>query len=246
MTKAVAEVFGEMVEHYRRVAVPSKDERAARPPAKRDRPGITQDELAARTAAIGLPMGRVAIANIEAAGRPESENKNRSRGRNATLYDVLTLAYALDVPPALLFVPLGRDEEVTLGNLTFHPHLFHEWVAGEQPPAPTPDSEFGGLSHRSEPWLRNATPVRMFSQLRSIMDDAATAANWLSSVSEAMEMWPQNEHDVDGAQRSLDRRLRALDRHLEAMRGIGLSTPELSGEWTARMMQLRVMPEDDS
>jgi transcriptional regulator with XRE-family HTH domain len=232
VSRDVGEVFGERVERFRRNATPTPEELAARPAGQRGRDGLTQEELAARTEAIGVPLSRVAIANIEAAGRPDSENKNRTRGINATLTDVLALAIALDVPPALMFVPLGDLEEVTIGNLRFHPHLLFEWVAGEVPPAPSPDR----VSLRVKAWGRNAATLYLFKQLRMLQNSTNAADMRLREADPAQQ--PE-------AQRVFDRRLRELDRFLVAMAVGGLSTPDMPDEWAIRMTDLRSMPEDD-
>jgi hypothetical protein len=220
--RSVGEVLGERVERYRTTAMLTKKELDARTPVRRNRPGLTQDELAARTDAIGHPIGRVAIANIEAAGRPESINKNRTRGANATLMDVLVLAIALDVPPLLLFIPLGDDEDVSLGALRFRTPLMIEWAQGLCEPIPS----HGQISSRGVAWDRNAAPLGTFRELRSLQNAAYQAENRLEvSGSDA------DRADFDG-------RLRDLNFYLKGMARSGVSTPGLPDGWIARIIEL--------
>ena len=221
--KKIGEVVGRRVERYRKSALPTEEELEARAPSRRNRPGLTQDELASRLAKIGHPLGRVAIANIEAAGRAESTNKNRTRGSNITLVDVLTLAIALDVPPVLLYVPLGDDEEVLVGEYAFHPHVMLEWARGEAPPAPLPDN----VASRVPAWHRNAAPIATFDDLRRLQNRAHDA-----------EARVRSAEDSTAAREEFDRRLRDLDLYLRGLARAGTSTPAMPDEWVVRMAEL--------
>lgn len=74
----------------------------------RDKRGWTAEQLAARCAEIGAPeLTRSVLANIES-GRRDWESGRRRR--DVTVDEMLTLAYALEVQPPLLFTPLsGAD-----------------------------------------------------------------------------------------------------------------------------------------
>jgi hypothetical protein len=66
--------------------------------------------LAKRCAEIGAPeITRAVIANIETGRR-----KDGKRRREVTVDETLTLAYALDVPPALLIAPLNGSDELAI------------------------------------------------------------------------------------------------------------------------------------
>ena len=80
----------------------------------RQRRSWTAEDLAARCAEIGAPeITRSVIANIETGRRDERGRRRRA----VTVEELLSLAYALEVPPVLLLSPLGGDEtlEVAAG-----------------------------------------------------------------------------------------------------------------------------------
>jgi hypothetical protein len=233
MPQTIGEVFGRRVEQFRTSATPTPEELAARGPAHRARPGISQPELTARLAAIGYPVSRVAIANIEAAGRPESKNKNRTRGDNATMSDVFAIALALDVPPLLLCIPIGAEDEVTLGALAFRPDLMFEWARGDLPPRPSPDHE----PVRLEAWERNSAPVEMFYDLRELLQVAQAAE----------EQMTEAEHNADAmrldmAVAQFEAVLRELDRLTVTMARAGMTTPPLPERWVDRIHALKNRP----
>ena len=79
----------------------------------RRRRGLTAEGLAARCAEIGAPeITRSVIANIET-GRKGRDGRRR---RDVTVDELLILAFALQVPPALLMVPLDGTETLQVTN----------------------------------------------------------------------------------------------------------------------------------
>jgi transcriptional regulator with XRE-family HTH domain len=177
--------------------------------------GLRQEDLAERIAELGWPMNRVTVAKIEAGG---------TRAANASLTEVLVLAAALDVPPLLLFLPLGDAEDMTIGTETVHPHLMLDWIAG--------DTSFvmGNRRVRNQAaWFRNAQPLFLFRQLRELQNTVQRA-------------WPY-ENLTPVPHRSwelVDEALARLAEHLEYMRQAGLSVPEMPDEWQERMAKLGV------
>jgi len=236
LTRTVSEVLGDRVAFYRRRAAPTAAELDARSSPQRHRPGLTQDELSARVAALGFELSRVAIANIESAGRPDSANKNKSRADAATVTDFLALAIALDVPPPLLLAPLGDEEEVQIGTLTFHPHLLVDWLAGETNPAPLPENMGFGRSA----WFDNSERLRDFRELRRLQDQCHSAESRLATAEERGD-----DAEVTAARRAFDRRLRDIYRLTVSMERAGTTTPELPAGWADRMEELRHLPEED-
>ncbi|UGQ15022.1 helix-turn-helix domain-containing protein [Yinghuangia sp. ASG 101] len=80
--------------------------------ASRARLDITRDQLAARCAALGAPgLTYAAITNIETGRREKTTKKRR---RDVTVDELMVLARALEVPPALLVLPIGsrKHEEI--------------------------------------------------------------------------------------------------------------------------------------
>lgn len=131
---------------------------AARIKRYREASGLTQGEVAERTQMLGSPLSRSTIAKVEVGG---------TRADNLPLVDLLVFAAALDVPPVLLFLPLGESEtvEVTPG-ITVHPHLALEWLAGGE--EFTRDGRAGSFDALQ--WRRNALPVFLFQRLRELQD----------------------------------------------------------------------------
>lgn len=214
-TRSIGQVLGERLLMYRK------------------RAGLTQEELAQRTASFGEPMNRVTIAKIEGAAREHPKSTDRTRADNATLVDVLVLAAALDVPPPLLFIPLGQVELTRFGSAKSHPHLLLDWVCGDAPLTTQPRNRIVG--HRG-PWMENAETIWAFRTLRAKQDAVHMAESDLRYV----------EHDgdrelCDRMSVVVDHRLRELDVHLVAMRAAGIeSLPELPVTWTVRMAELRL------
>jgi hypothetical protein len=201
---------------------------------------MTQQQLAARLAELGFHIGPVVIANIEAAGRKDSTARNRTRAANASIVDVLAFAAALDVPPPLLFIPLGDAELVQLGNMRVDPHLLLDWVAGDERLFPWRDSDDpnhlgGGNVGSLEKWWSNSQPIKLARELRRLLDRAHTA-------DAAIDMSRRADVDDPAVRRaleSLDAALRDLDRHQRYMKDAGMAVADVPDVWALRMMQLR-------
>jgi transcriptional regulator with XRE-family HTH domain len=89
--------------------------------ARRQQLGLTSIELAARCKALGHPLHRVVISNLENGYR-----------EGVSLADLLTLARALDMPPALLAFPLGSVAEVeALPGQSVETWPAYSWFVGE-------------------------------------------------------------------------------------------------------------------
>jgi transcriptional regulator with XRE-family HTH domain len=69
----------------------------------RDARGLSGQQLSERCAALGAPIHRSVIANLENGRRP-----------NVSITELLVLAAALDVPPLLLVLPVGRQDDVEI------------------------------------------------------------------------------------------------------------------------------------
>lgn len=204
MAPTVGEVVAEQIARYRREQ------------------GLKQQDVADRTAALGHPIGRVTVAKLEQGG---------TRAANVSLADVLVLAVALDVPPPLLFLPLGAAGEVAIApKLVTHPHIALDWLAGEEPIAALPDN----FSRNVEAWGRNAWPLKMFRGLRE-RQNAAGRADARATIFEQEGLGAQAAE----ARHELDQVLVALDTWLQAMVEGGLRVPEMPEQWQGRMAELR-------
>lgn len=126
----------------------------------REQRGWTQQQLVDRLDELGHPMNRVTLAKIE---RPGS-----TRSRNVSLVDVLALSAALDIPPTLLFLPLGEEDRVAITPaVVVHPDLAAKWIEGLEPLA-REHLELDGRQFAVHPgeWRRAALPLHMFQDLR--------------------------------------------------------------------------------
>jgi transcriptional regulator with XRE-family HTH domain len=182
----------------------------------RESQDLRQEDLAERMTELGWPMNRVTVAKIEAGG---------TRAANVSVAEMLVLAAALDVPPLLLFLPLGDVEDMTIGTETVHPHLVLDWVAG--------DTSFvmGNRRVRNQTaWFRNAQPLFLFRQLRELQNTVQRA--W---PHESLAPVPHR------SQEQADEALAQLAKHLEYMRQAGLSVPEMPDEWQKRMAELGLL-----
>jgi transcriptional regulator with XRE-family HTH domain len=95
----------------------------------RQRRGLTAEGLAARCAEIGAPeITRSVIANIET-GRMGPDGRRR---RDVTVDELFILAFALEVPPALLAIPLdGADALQVADEVLMDPLQAANWMAGD-------------------------------------------------------------------------------------------------------------------
>ena len=148
-----------------------------------------------------------------------------------SLADVLVLAVALDVPPPLLFLPLGDSDEVAIApKLVAHPHIALDWFAGEEPLSALPRN----FARNVEAWGRNAWPVTMFGGLRTRQN----AAGHAEAIAKGFRRRGGTARMTE-AWEAFDRALVALDTWLQAMVEGGLGVPEMPKSWQRRMAELR-------
>jgi transcriptional regulator with XRE-family HTH domain len=177
-----------------------------------------QEDLADETSKLGHPMNRVTISNIERGG---------TRARNISLVDTLVLAAALNVPPPMLFLPLGLEDLVTITPKTvIHPHIALDWVVGEGPLAYT-----NRRARDVTTWHEHSTPMWLFQELRKLQAAVESA--------QARLLAEEGEDRVALARERCDGALRQLDQHLTYMERADLRTPKMPPEWTDRMQELR-------
>jgi transcriptional regulator with XRE-family HTH domain len=166
-------------------------------------------------------LNRSVIANIES-GRRESVSVDQ----------LLVLAAALHVSPALLFIPLGTAETfLVTPKLATTPQLALEWVIGgnslEQPGAE------GSLVLDWEPapsWQQQVMPIRLFRRLRAAqdhLDHQGAALHWALNPSTAA---PGVTREVDQARLAYDAALLELGERLEQISRAGLKAPPILTE----------------
>jgi transcriptional regulator with XRE-family HTH domain len=127
----------------------------------RRRRGWTTAQLAAKLAEAGAgQLTDAALANIETGRR-----RNGQRRRDVTIDEILALAYVLNVPPVLLFTPVGTEDTLAITptiGMTALEAL--PWVSGERPPPASATGE-----QRRE-WHATAQPVTAYRRLDSALD----------------------------------------------------------------------------
>jgi transcriptional regulator with XRE-family HTH domain len=108
--------------------------------AVRNDRGWTQAKLAERLRELGYALPREALARLE------------TGKRGASLEDVLAVAYALDVSPLHLIVPVDNEPRVIVaGNVQpVDPQDLREWIRGGQPLVFQDPMWFWGNRPRSE------------------------------------------------------------------------------------------------
>jgi transcriptional regulator with XRE-family HTH domain len=145
--------------------------------------------LADRCAELGVPrLDRSVIANMEN-GRRES----------VSIDEVAVLAAALDVPPCLLFLPIGDEDEVHVTpTVALPPDLALRWFDGSDPLV-----SGGAVVGDRRAWRASAAPVALYRELRRL----------LAALYDTVAELEAAEYVGDEA---LTKKARA--RHLEAMR----------------------------
>ncbi|MDP8975752.1 MAG: hypothetical protein M3N28_05165 [Actinomycetota bacterium] len=176
-----------------------------------------QEDLAAEASKLGHPMNRVTLSNIERGG---------TRAANVSLVDTMVLAAALNVPPPLLFLPLGEEDRVAITpTVKVHPHLVLDWITGEGP------FVYSNQQARDvKTWRKHSTPMWLFQELRRYQDAAHEA--------ETRQRLEKGQRAAVAAER-FDGALRQLEQHIVYMKREGLRVPEMPSKWTDRMEQLR-------
>lgn len=191
----------------------------------REARGWTQQQLADEMDALGYPINRATLAKLEA---------GTTRADNVPLREVLILAAALDVPPVLLFTPLGEREDVQVTPAhALHPHFVLNWMRGEQPFARR-DEEGRNIAKAGGGWQQNALPVEMFNELGRLTEAVRRAKN---SAQAAENMGDPQRIEVTRVRH--EGTLRQLDQQLRYMRTMFEVVPAMPDEWTARMAELR-------
>lgn len=179
--------------------------------------GLSAQQLADRCAAVGMPIQRSVLANLES-GRRET----------VSVADLLVLARALEVAPALLLFPAGRAEaaEVTPGETVSIADAL-AWLSGDlalpdDPPAEADrwrDASLGAA-------LLRAHSEDMFA--RDIAAEVASIAERQVVTSTSDAVLAAARHQVAAGQQMV---VSALENGIRQMRGVmrelGFLPPEL-------------------
>jgi len=143
----------------------------------RQRRGWTAAQLAERCAEIGAPeITRSVIANIET-GRKDSRGRRR---REITVDESNILAFALQVPPAMLTVPLdGGDKLEVTPDVAMDPLTAASWLTGDHGYADSSGSATLARDPQATPWRTRfravspeARPLALLREIGGLLDRA--------------------------------------------------------------------------
>ena len=210
-SKTIAEVVAERVREHRK------------------RHNWSQERLVEEMEKLGYPLNRVSLSKLEA---------GKTRTENVPLREILVLAAALDVPPVLLFIPLGEEEDIYLTpSIRLDNHLAFRWVTGSEPFCRRgPDG--GNRARNPGAWKEAARPVWLFQELGTLLD-AASVAGMAAGIVDSGTPHPEHAAPVHpGAGPEFDRALQALVQHRRYMRLEGLKLSPLAESWTTRAAEL--------
>jgi transcriptional regulator with XRE-family HTH domain len=191
---------------------------AARVRSYRKGRGWSIKTLAEECARLGAPQLTVpSLTNIE---RGQNEDAVR-KGRDVTVEELVILGYALAVPPLLLAVPLGENEDLEItSEAKINPHLAWKVITGEEALAVT-----GNVATRLQDWYEAQLPVQWFRLLNEAQNEYHVAEGRLRVVTA--------RDDAAGIATESDRLTDAIQRWAEAANRIlqgGLQVPEYPAE----------------
>jgi transcriptional regulator with XRE-family HTH domain len=131
----------------------------------RRRNDLTAGQLSDRCADLGLPMSRSKLANLE---------NGRARQEGVGVAEVLVLAAALGVPPALLVFPLGSHDDVeVLPGCATDAWTAYRWLTGEArrsalPGDAEPVDTLGEALHVLDAYGRHTTALLRYLMARQL------------------------------------------------------------------------------
>ncbi|MET8765820.1 helix-turn-helix transcriptional regulator [Streptomyces sp. NPDC004658] len=172
--------------------------------------GLSAQQLSDRCSELGMPIQRSVLANLES-----------GRRTTVTIAEVLVLAAALNVPPALLVFPVGRAEEVEmLPGFQAETLEAVDWFAGIKPrDARTPFSHNALFLYRRHRVLTR----ELRRQLQQREDDRA---EYLASDREGLS---------ERLERARERAAVARDLAIDARERFKRASPEEQEAAQARM-----------
>ena len=173
-------------------------------------------DLAGELARVGWKVDRAQLARIE------------SGDRGIALDEAIMIAWALALPPALVYLPLGEASDVAIApDVVVHPSLARKWVTGREPAATS--DQFARLPGE---WKADMTTWWIHDRL-----SVATEAVWdAESALRAAEYVDEPSRIIEARSGHVNA-LKALIDVLDDMRSDGLLPPEIH-ENTAEAMRL--------
>ncbi|WP_256386260.1 helix-turn-helix domain-containing protein [Protofrankia sp. BMG5.30] len=195
----------------------------------RRRRGMSAQELADATAALGYPIARSVIANLES-----------GRRSSVLVAELVILAKAIGVPPIVLLYPTGRKDTVeALPGVELPLWTALSWFTAEGGYA---ENEW--LDDQSEPESDGWLAIRLYRNHWQLAWEWNVAMDELSSIREFLEsptpdLTAERAKELRQAEKAEDRELRAIESDLFGIRDsiweLGLKLPTLDPVLEMRM-----------
>ncbi|WP_411146404.1 hypothetical protein [Streptomyces sp. x-80] len=209
---------------------------------------MTREQLAAECERLGATgLTYAAIVSIES-GRRKPDG---SRRREVTVDELLVLGLALAVPPLLLALPLGSEQQVPTvpGRDPRDPHTVWKWWTGEDMPTlggPVdgrhfPESQPIGEDGPkwSAAWAENAYPASLYPEF----ERRRQAVHKAYLRVEAAGKRKADKRGHTEAWTDYTQRLEELAYHIEDMARAGLHIPELRPDLIEDMQGLDMLTD---
>lgn len=188
--------------------------------------GMSAQQLADATAALGHPLPRSVIANLES-GRRET----------VSVAELLVIARALRVPPLVLVFPIGSEPTVEVLPETEIPTwLAAKWFTGEGPfPVALHDGGWGANTEDMRAW-KAGVPL-LFRELDKLYDQWSSArgdirnARLAATEAEDAEEREARIREATFSEEMLRRAEDQVRRHRDLIRRMGLDPGELRAEF---------------
>lgn len=157
--------------------------------------------------------------------------------RSVSVEEWLQLAYALAVPPPLLFLDLGTGKQVSIvPGAEIHPWLAWGWVTGDEPPMTT-----DRRVKRVEEYSDAMAQVRAYRRERVAAEAVhkAQRAVWSAEYTENAEL-------IQAAKQDHVEALRGLAKVLDEMVERDMVPPAKAREWVELMGNLGMLKYPDA
>lgn len=188
--------------------------------------GWTQHQLAKEMAKLGYPIDRVTLSKLEAGG---------TRAENASLQEVLTLAAALEVPPVLLFLPIGEDSDVQVTPaVRISAEMAYGWIIGDEEFAVRDPESGANVVRKVSQWGTQAlAPVAYLRESNRLAENFYRAESQVRRAEAS-----GNDDEATDARSGVDRALVAWLQHRRNARMAGQKTARLGHELIRRAARL--------
>ncbi|MFD7103133.1 helix-turn-helix domain-containing protein [Streptomyces celluloflavus] len=226
----------------------ASDTIAAQVRRHRSRRGMTREQLAAECERLGATgLTYAAIVSIES-GRRKPDG---SRRREVTVDELLVLGLALAVPPLLLVLPLGSEQQVPTvpDRDPRDPYTVWKWWTGEETPTLggpidgryVPETQPIGEDGPkwSAAWAESAYPASLYPEF----ERRRQAVHRAYLRAEAADKRRTDKKGHTEAWTDYTQRLEELAYHIEDMARAGLQIPELRPDLIEDMQGLDILTD---